>query len=438
MARIPLVGAALAAGWIAAGWIAVGWVVGTMAAAESGDWPAWRGPSAQGGLSGGRFPERWTLDSVAWKAALPGKGTSTPIVTGGRILLTSPSAGQDAVLAYDLQGRKLWETALGSLSDPRHRSLASSCNASPATDGRAVYVLFRSGHFAALDLEGRVLWKHDLTERFGPEKLYWDSGASPLVAGDSVVLARLHDGESWVAAFDRKTGDLRWKVARRSTGPAENNNGYATPLLIDQGGRPAVLVWGADHVTTHALDDGHTLWTAEGFNPAGTAYWPAIATPVRQGDLVLLPVGRDDRPGQAHLYGLRLGGSGDVSRSHRVWERHDLGVFVAAPAVADGRAYLLRHRGEVACVDPASGKTLWTAAFPKASAPYYSSPLVAGGILYAAREDGVVFAARVTPDFRLLSENPMGERIIASPVPADGRLILRGDQHLFCVSAPPR
>lgn len=428
LARIPLVGAALA----------VGWVVGTMAAAESGDWPAWRGPSAQGGLSGGRFPERWTLDSVAWKAALPGKGTSTPIVTGGRILLTSPSAGQDAVLAYDLQGRKLWETALGSLSDPRHRSLASSCNASPATDGRAVYVLFRSGHFAALDLEGRVLWKHDLTERFGPEKLYWDSGASPLVAGDSVVLARLHDGESWVAAFDRKTGDLRWKVARRSTGPAENNNGYTTPLLIDQGGRPAVLVWGADHVTTHALDDGHTLWTAEGFNPAGTAYWPAIATPVRQGDLVLLPVGRDDRPGQAHLYGLRLGGSGDVSRSHRVWERHDLGVFVAAPAVADGRAYLLRHRGEVACVDPASGKTLWTAAFPKASAPYYSSPLVAGGILYAAREDGVVFAARVSPDFRLLSENPMGERIIASPVPADGRLILRGDQHLFCVSATPR
>ena len=405
--------------------------------AGAADWPAWRGLTAQGSVAAGRFPERWSLDSVAWKAELPGKGTSTPIVSGGRLFVTSPSGGQDAVLAYDLTGRKLWETPLGSLSDPRHRSLASSCNASPVTDGRAVYAVFRSGHFAAVDLEGRVLWKVPLAERFGPEKLYWDSGASPLVAGDSIILARLHDGESWVAAFDRKTGELRWKSPRRSTGPAENNNGYATPLLVDHAGRPAVLVWGADHVTAHALDDGRTLWTAEGFNPGGTANWPAIATPVLHGDRVLLPVGRDDRPGQAHLFGLRLGGSGDVSRSHVAWERHDLGVFVAAPAVADGRAYLLRHRGEVACVDPASGKTLWTAAFPKASAPYYASPLVAGGILYAAREDGVVFAARVGPEFRLLSENPMGERIIASPVPAADRLILRGDRHLFCIASKP-
>lgn len=425
-------------GWAAS--LIVGCLVGgSPVAGATGDWPAWRGPSATGGVDGdAAYPERWSVDSVAWKTELPGKGTSTPVVAGGRIYLTSPSAGQDAFLAYDLQGHKLWETPLGALSDPRHRSLASSCNASPVTDGKAVYAQFRSGHFAAVDLGGRVLWKHQLTERFGPEKLYWDSGASPLIAGDSIVISRLHDGESWVAAFDRRTGELRWKIARKSAAPAENNNGYATPLLVDQSGRPAVLVWGADHVTTHALDDGRVLWTAGGFNPSGTANWPAIATPVRAGDTVLLPVGRDDRPGQANLYGLRLGGSGDVSSSHKVWERHDLGVFVTAPALFDGRAYLLRHRGEVACVDPATGKTHWTAAFPKASAPYYASPLVAGGVLYAAREDGVVFAARVGREFRLLSENPMGERIIASPVPAAGRLILRGDQHLFCIAGPSR
>ena len=122
-----------------------------------------------------------------------------------------------------------------------------------------------------------------------------------------------------------------------------------------------------------------------------------------------------------------------MSQSHRIWERHDIGVFVAAPAVAEGRVYLLRHRGEVVCLDPATGKTLWTGAFPKTSAPYYASPVVASGILYAAREDGVVFAARVGQTFKILSENPMGERIVATPVPAADRLFLRGDKHLFCI-----
>jgi outer membrane protein assembly factor BamB len=89
-------------------------------------------------------------------------------------------------------------------------------------------------------------------------------------------------------------------------------------------------------------------------------------------------------------------------------------------------------------VDPATGKTLWTGTLPKATAPYYASPVVANGILYAAREDGVVFAVRVAPRFEILSENPMGERIIASPVPAADRLFLRGDQHLFCIASKPR
>ena len=427
--RIPAWAAPLIAGCLAGG---------SLLAASPGDWPAWRGASATGSVDGEGYPERWSAQAVAWKVALPGKGTSTPVVSGGRIFLTSPSGGQDAFLAYDLQGRKLWETPLGPLSDPRHRTLASSCNASPATDGKAVYAQFRSGHFAAVDLEGRVLWKHQLTERFGPEKLYWDSGASPLIAGDLVVITRLHDGESWVAAFDRRTGGLRWKVERRSKAPAENNNGYATPLLVGSSGRPSVLVWGADHVTSHDLEDGRVLWTADGFNPAGTANWPAIASPVLEGDMVLLPVGRDDRPGQANLYGLKLAGAEGAAAPRKAWERHDVGVFVTAPAVSGGRAYLLRHRGEVACVDPATGTTHWTAAFPKASAPYYASPVVAGGVLYAAREDGVVFAARVGREFRLLSENPMGERIIASPVPAAGRLILRGDEHLFCIAGSPR
>lgn len=402
--------------------------------ADTSDWPNWRGPSGIGSTTG-KAPERWSADSVAWRADLPGKGTSTPIVWNDRIYLTSPAEGQDAVLAYDLAGKPAWETRLGAESEPRHRTLASSCNPSPVTDGESLFVRFRSGRLAALGFDGKVRWQVDLTERYGEEKLFWDSGTSPALTDRLVIVSRLHGGESWVAAFDKKTGELRWKTDRTHKAPSENDNGYATPVVVTRDGRTEVLTWGADRLTAHDAADGRLVWSAGGFNPDGMAYWPAIATPVVVGDMVVVPVGRDDRPRQARMHGIRLGGSGDVTATHRVWQRDDLGVFVASPVAAGGRVYLLRHRGEVVCVDPATGRTLWTGEFPRTASPYYASPVVANGVLYAAREDGTVFAARVTDGFELLSENPMGERIIATPVPAAGRLILRGDKGLYCVGA---
>ena len=226
---------------------------------------------------------------------------------------------------------------------------------------------------------------------------------------------------------------MKWRQNRTFEAPSENDNGYATPVLYDEAGQPALLVWGADRLTSHRENDGALLWTAEGFNPEGTGYWPAIATPVVAGKMVVVPVGRDDRPNQAHLCGIRTGGSGTIRASAHAWRRDDVGVFVTTPAVYDGKVYLLRHRGEVVCLDPETGRTLWTGSLPKSASPFYASPALAGGVLHAAREDGVVFSARVGDRFELLSENPMGERIVATPVPAGGRLYLRGDRHLFCI-----
>ncbi|HOY60553.1 MAG TPA: PQQ-binding-like beta-propeller repeat protein [Verrucomicrobiota bacterium] len=134
------------------------------------------------------------------------------------------------------------------------------------------------------------------------------------------------------------------------------------------------------------------------------------------------------------MHGIKLGGEGDVTATHRLWKREDLGVFVSSPAVYKGRIYLLRHRGGVVCLDPATGKTVWSDALPEDKSPYYASPTVASGIFYAAREDGVVFAVRVGERFELLGANPMSERIVASPVPVANRLLLSGDSHLFCVA----
>jgi outer membrane protein assembly factor BamB len=161
-------------------------------------------------------------------------------------------------------------------------------------------------------------------------------------------------------------------------------------------------------------------------------YWPVVASPLVVGDIAVVAGGRADK-GQPLLYGIRVGGKGDVTATHRVWKREDTGTFVPTPAEYKGRIYLLRDHGEVDCLDPLTGQTLWHGAFPKASANFYASPVVAAGKLYAAREDGVVYVAQVEGKFEILAENRMGESVIASPVPLQNRLFIRGERHLFCV-----
>jgi outer membrane protein assembly factor BamB len=400
---------------------------------EERDWSNWRGPNHNGSISTGEYPEKWDRTNVTWSVSLPGKGSSTPIVWKERIYLTAPIEGEDAVLAFDFTGKPLWHTKLGAETAPKHRTLGSSCNSSPVTDGQRIYVAFKSGNFAALGLDGKVQWQTNLVQQFGREQLFWDQGSSPVVTEEHVVIARLHSGESWIAGFDKATGELRWQQPRNYKVPSENDNGYTTPVLYEEQGRKALLVWGADHLTAHDADNGKLLWSCDAFNPEATPNWPAIASPLIAGNLAIVPVGRDDQH-QGQLHAIKIGGAGDVTTTHRAWRRDDVGVFVCSPAEFKGRIYLLRHRGEVACINAMDGTTIWNDAFPKDRSSYFSSPVVANGILYAAREDGVVFAARVGGSFKLLSENPMGERIIATPVPAAGRLLLRGDKHLFCIS----
>jgi outer membrane protein assembly factor BamB len=402
------------------------------------DWPSWRGPTGNGSTSTGNYPTAWDVENVSWKFTLPGKGSSTPILWHERIYLTTPSEGQDAVLALDLQGKQMWLTRLGPQSPPKQRILSSGCNGSPVTDGKGIFVYFRSGRLSALELDGSVRWTVDLTAKFGPEKLFWDSGTSPVLTDDGVILSRLHQGDSWIAAFDKATGTLRWQQKRNYEVPSENDNGYTTPVFFKYQGHEAFLIWGAEHLTAHSASDGSMLWTCGQFNPEGKMNWPTIASPVICGNLVIVPVGRDDRPGQGHLQAIRLDGTGDVTGTHRVWKRDDVGVFVSSLVEYQGRVYLLRPRGNIVCLDPATGSTIWSESLPRTNASYYASPVVANGVLYAAREDGVVFAVRVQDKFELLSENPMHERIIASPAVVDGRLLLRGDEHLFCVETGRR
>lgn len=399
-------------------------------AANDAHWPRWRGPRDNGSTEVGAYPVKWdTKTGILWKAPLPGKGCSTPIVWNRRIILTAPVDGQDAALALDWSGKPVWRTVIGPERAGKHKN-ASGCNPAPATDGHSVFVYFKSGTLAALDLDGKLRWKTNLQEQFGKDTLWWDIGTSPALSGRDVVIAVMQQGDSYLAAFDKVSGRLHWKVARNFTTALEGDHSYATPIVIRHEGREAILVWGGEHLTAHDAADGRTLWSCGDFNPDQRRNWPAVSSPVVVGNLAVVPYGRGER-----LHGIRLGGRGEVTATHRAWKREDAGSFVPTPAEYKGRVFVLGDTGKVACIAPDTGKTIWSGELPKHKSKFYASPVVAGGRLYAAREDGVVFVARVEGKFEVLAENDMGDRLIASPVPVAGRLLLRGERFLYCAGA---
>ena len=410
-------------------------ITSSVSLAERTDWPRWRGPQDIGSIESGNYPVHFDAENYLWRTALPGKGCSTPIVSDRTIYVTAPANGNDAVLALDWSGTEKWRTTFGPEDAGKHRN-GSGSNASPATDGKGVYVYFKSGTLAAVELDGTVRWQTNLVRRFGKDNLFWDHGTSPVLTEQYVVMARMHSGDSWVAAFDKASGEMAWKVPRNYSTPTECDHGYTTPLVIRHDGKEALLVWGAQHLTIHNASDGSVLWSCGKFNPRANAMWPAIATPVIVQDMAVIAFGRNDRR-QPRLHGIRLDGTGDVTNTNHAWERDDIGTFVPTPTAYKGRVYFVRDRGEVECIEPATGNTIWSDSFPKSRAAFYASPLIAGGKLYAAREDGMVFVASVTDgQFKRLAENDMRESVIGSPVPVADRILIRGEKHLFCIASP--
>ena len=129
--------------------------------ADDGNWTSWRGPSGNGSIESGMFPHEFDADSVLWKAPLPGKGCSTPIVLDQTIYVSSAIEGEDGLLAFDWNGKELWRTEFGLEVAGKHRN-GSGSNASPVTDGQAIYVYFKSGTFAAVELDGSIRWQKNI------------------------------------------------------------------------------------------------------------------------------------------------------------------------------------------------------------------------------------------------------------------------------------
>ena len=390
------------------------------------NWPAWRGADASGAVESGDYPAELNQNkNLLWKSPLPEKGCSTPVVWENSIFLTSPFEGEDAVLGFSMNGKQIWQTTIGPERKGRHLN-GSGSNPSVVTDGANLYALFKSGNLVCLDFDGKIIWKKDLSS-YGKDTLYWDFGTSPILTSKHLIVALMRKGNSWLLAFDPKTGQVTWEKERNYKTPPECDHSYATPTLIEHKGKEAILVWGAERLSAHSASDGKMHWVSTGFSPKQKKNWVVVGSQVVEGDIAIVPYGRG-----THMKGVRMGGTGDITESNLLWTRTDTGCFVPSPAVAHGKVYVLRDRGEVHCLDPKTGKSHWEDKFPRASSSYYASPTVAGNFLYAPREDGVILIADISKGFKFLGEFDMGERVIASPVPVNNKILIRGEKNLMC------
>ena len=393
------------------------------------NWPTWRGPAGTGVAGAGVFPTRWSRDEhVAWKQPIPGKGTSTPTVWDERVFLTGQEQGHNLAICLDLNGRTLWRTAIGEHRAGKHRK-ASGSNPSSVVDGEYVFVYFKSGDLACLDFDGKILWQKNLQRMFGADTLWWDLGTSPVLTRELVVIACIQSEDSYVVAFQKGSGTLAWKRARNLGAPLEAAQSYATPIVTTLGDREQLFILGADHVTAHNAVDGAEMWRVGGLNPQGEKYFRSISSPVLAGDLLLAPYARGTT-----MTAIRLGGQGDVTESHVEWTRHGIAADVPTPVFADGRAYVLKDRGAVTCIETRTGNTLWTGEVEKSRQGVSSSPILAGRHLYITREDGKTFVLRQGDEFKLVASNTLGEPTYATPVFVNGRILIRTQEHLYCIT----
>ena len=405
----------------------------TAAFAVAQNWPQWRGPANNGVAAPGNYPVIFSAtNGLLWKAALPGKGGSTPAVWDERIVLTSgvgeSTNGLDGVLCFDFSGKQLWQVTLGPQRPGKHRRGSGSCP-SPVTDGQRIFAYFKSGTLAALDFQGKLLWKISLPDRYGKDTLWWDLGTSPVLVDGKLIVAVLHERNSYVVALNPESGEEVWKVDRNFTCKEESSQSYATPVVAAEGGRTCLLLWGADRLTGHDVVSGNLLWQCGGFNPENKPYWRNIASPACSQGVAVVPYGREQ-----YVAGVRIGGSGDVTAGARLWEKRGIGTDGASPVACDGKVYLVNFKGRVWCLDLLTGETLWTAMLPSGKGVFYSSPVLAGNNLYFCREEGAVVVARIeATGLRVLNETRFDDAFVASPVLVRDRLILRGEKRLYCV-----
>lgn len=403
----------------------------TTSAKQTTNWPQWRGPS-DNSVAKGEYPVEFSSENnLLWKAELPGIGSSTPAVWGDQVFVTCSVRREegspiDALACYGFDGQQQWFHPLGPGKDGKHTN-GSGANPSPVTDGKHVVAYFKSGRLSCWDVDGNRLWEKNLQDLYGKDTLWWDLGTSPILTDDKVVIAVMQGGDSYLVALNLSDGEIAWKTDRTYERPRESDQAYTTPHFVEQDGVPTIITWGADHLTGHHADSGELLWECGGFNPEDKGMWRVIASAAVTPEIAVVPYGRAE-----HLAAMDLkDAKGDITASAELWRRHDVGADCPTPIIHGDHVFVLGDKRQLTKLDLKTGETLDELQLPKNRHKFYASPILAGGNLYCIREDGTIFVVRAEDEMKVLAENQLEEKTIATPVAVRNRLLVRGEQHLY-------
>ena len=382
-------------------------------------WPRWRGPSGQGLANGNEYPDTWSAtQNVLWKTAVPGNGNSSPIVWGDRIFVTTANDGgrRLSLLAYRRSdGRMLWEAAAPTgRTDSGAHYKNGHASATPATDGERVYVSFGARGLFAFDFNGKLVWQRDL----GPMDAYHGTAGSPLLLRDRLILYQDQFSDSFIAAFDTRTGRELWRTRRNA------NVGWGTPIAIRAAGRDEVIVNSQQWVYSYDPASGKELWRC-----GGTTY-EVIPTPVVGYGLVFCSSGR-----AGPTLAIKPGGSGDVTRTHLAWESPRGSPFVPSPILYGEQLYMVNDMASiVTSLAAQSGKVLWQGRLGVAQREgFSSSPVAVDGKVFFTNDEGETFVLRAGATFEILHVNRIGEATLASPALVDGRWYIRTNRNLLAI-----
>ena len=307
----------------------------------AGDWPNWRGPHGNGSADGAGYATEWSAEkNVVWKYELRGRGASTPTVAGDVIFVTTTIDGQNAIIALGMDGKERWSKTLGAAVEGKPGKDGTGANPSTVTDGTYVFAYFKSGDLGCFSVAGELKWQKNLQAEYGEDTLWWDLGTSPVLTKDAVVIACMHSGPSYVAAFSKADGSVLWKHDRNLGAPEEAAQSYATPVVVDEANGQVIIVLGADHVTAHDAASGKEIWRVGGLNPTNHKYFRSIASAAVSDGMVIAPYARGES-----LTAIKMGGQGDVTASHISWFNQVTSADVPTPAIANGRVFNCRDGG---------------------------------------------------------------------------------------------
>ncbi|MCO8122136.1 PQQ-binding-like beta-propeller repeat protein [Stieleria sp. TO1_6] len=390
-------------------------LAGRASAAGSGprQWWGWRGPDGKNTAAAGATPPAGIADqNVAWSVEVPGRGHSSPIVVDDSIYLTTAdkTAGTQSVLAFRRDGKPDWTQVVhdGGIPGDNHRN---NTEASPtlAYDGEGLFAAFYNSDaiwLTKLSTTGKIIWQQNIG-RYHPNQYKYGYAASPLVYRDSVIINADFDGQSFLAAVDRRTGKPIWKVKR----PGKTS--FSSPIVANIAQRDQLLLSGGEMVAAYSPDDGTMLWKVD-----GAATMATCGTMVWDNDLVFASGGY---PGNKTVCIAANGTTDDGKRSER-WSNSSK-CYEQSLLAHDGLLFAVADSGVAFCWRCRDGELMWR---QRLGGKYSSSPLLVGDTLYVFSETGNGFAFAASPDgYKDRGQSKLGDEIFASPVFVDDTLYLR-------------